>query len=367
MKVLIVGAGIGGLTLAAFFKKIDIDFDILEKCTEWNTQGYSLGIWDNGRDILKKLGLDNKFDSEGQKIRDFIICNGAGKILKKYNLTDLYSEYGSAYTHLNRKSLHSWLLEQVGEDKVKLGSSLSSLEETNEYDVIVGADGVHSHVRDLAFSGQDYEHYSEWRVWLVRVNNKYQKESSVIQYVETGQFVSVFDDKDRTLAVLIAPADHKNWDEEKGRVDRIKKIFNKHSIVSEMMEGVEDSEITPTNLSFVDMKSWTKGKVALLGDAAHAMEPFAGLGASMAMEDAYVLSGELLKAKNGLQGVADALWSYERKRKNRVRLAKKATANMRWWALSRSSLLQRIVLFFAPYTPTKYFTKSFHALLKQEI
>ncbi|MEK7120800.1 MAG: NAD(P)/FAD-dependent oxidoreductase [Patescibacteria group bacterium] len=367
MKVLIVGAGIGGLTLGAFLKKLNIDFDIVEKCTDWNKQGYSIGIWDNGRDILEKLGLADKFDKEGQKIRDFIICSGKGKLLKRYDLSEFYSEYGSAYTHLNRKSLHDWLLELVGDNKVRLGTTIESLEQMQGYDVVIAADGVHSQVRSLVFSKKDCEHYSEWRVWLTRVNNKYQKESSVIQYIEPEQFVSVFDDKDQTLAVLIAPADHTSWDEELGRTDRIKKIFNRHPVVSEMLQGINDSEITPTNLSFVNMKNWTKGNIALLGDAAHAMEPFAGLGASMAMEDAYVLAGELFKIQEGGQAIETALNQYEFKRKNRIKIAKKATVNMRWWAICRSSLFQKVITWCAPYAPTGYFTKNFRNLLKQDI
>ena len=60
MKILIVGAGLGGLTLAAFLKKLDIDFDIIEKCKDWKEKGYSLGMWNNGRNILKKTWFGRK-------------------------------------------------------------------------------------------------------------------------------------------------------------------------------------------------------------------------------------------------------------------------------------------------------------------
>jgi len=367
MRILIVGAGIGGLSLASFLNKFDIDFDILDKATDWNQQGYSIGLWDNGRDMLKKLGLDEKLDKEGQQIHDFFICNGKGKILKTYDLRDFCRTYSSTYTLIDRVILHSWLVTLVGGDRIKMNSTISSLNEAKDYDVVVGADGIHSRVRNLTFFDEDYEHYSEWRVWFTRVGHKFQKEKSIVQYIEPKQFVSLFDDGEKTLAVLISPARQNEWDKEKGRVERLKKTFNKHPVVSEMLTDVQDSDVTPTDLSFVEMKNWVKGNVALLGDAAHALEPFAGLGASMAMEDAYVLAGELFKACKGAVSTEEALIGYETRRKERITTAKHATKKMRWWSIYKSSLLQDFINFMTPYAPTSYFTRDFRKLLDQEI
>ena len=68
MKILIVGAGIGGLTLAAFLRDSNIEYDIVEKAPDWSHQGYSLSLWNNGRNILRKLDLAEKFDSCGTRI-----------------------------------------------------------------------------------------------------------------------------------------------------------------------------------------------------------------------------------------------------------------------------------------------------------
>ncbi len=367
MKILIVGAGMGGLALAAFLKKFDLDFDIVEKSANWKRQGYSLGMWDNGRDILKKLGLEEKFDKFGEQIKEFVICNGNGQVIRNYNLGDFYLKYGSAYTHIDRNLLHSWLLELAGANKIKLNTPLQNLDQTNSYDVVVGADGVHSQVRNLIFSDNDYEHYSQWRAWFIRIDNKFRRPKSVVQYMEAGQFISIFDDKNQTLAVFIAPADHSQHDEEKGRVTRLIKVFNRHSQVTKMLKDIKDSQITATNLSFVDITKWVKGKFVLLGDAAHAMEPFAGLGASMALEDAYVLAGELIKAKNGERSLQEALGYYEKSRQKRVRFAKNATANMRWWAINKSPNFFRMIRLIGPYFPVNHFTADFHQLLKQEI
>ncbi len=168
MKVLIVGGGIGGLTLAAFLKECEIDFNLVEIAKDWNKKGFSLGIWNNGRDILNKLGLAEFFDKEGEMIKDYFVYNGKGKILKKYNLNDFYINYGSAYTHLNRSKLHEALLSKIGEQKVSMNTSITSILQEEDgaivifsngakekYDLVIGADGIHSKVRKLVFGQKD--------------------------------------------------------------------------------------------------------------------------------------------------------------------------------------------------------------------
>lgn len=86
MKVLIVGAGIGGLTLASFLEYSDIDYTIVEKQNATARQGHSIGLWNNGRHILQKLGLEIDFDNSGHRIHTFSINNGAGCELLRHEL-----------------------------------------------------------------------------------------------------------------------------------------------------------------------------------------------------------------------------------------------------------------------------------------
>ncbi|MDO8594097.1 MAG: FAD-dependent monooxygenase, partial [bacterium] len=182
MKVLIVGAGIGGLTLAGFLKDSEIDFEIVEKRTDWNSQGFSLGLWNNGRNILKKLGLEEKFDKAGSRIREYRVCDGRGKVLRVYNLSTFYGEYGLAYTHVDRTALHEWLFELVPKEKVRLGVAIQAINqktngvevvfttgEMKVYDLVVGSDGIHSKVRELAF-GTNFESFDNWRVWYAWID-----------------------------------------------------------------------------------------------------------------------------------------------------------------------------------------------------
>ncbi len=378
MKILIVGAGIGGLTLASFLKDSSIDFEVIDKVSSWSKQGYSLGIWNNGRRILEKLGLADEFDKAGSRIRHYRICDGKGKLLRNYDLTEFYSQYALAYTHVDRDLLHRWLIERVGEDEIHLGVKIKSVKENpdgiiveteegqaKKYDLVVGADGIHSQVRSLVF-GDNYEKFDNWRVWYAWVDTSFKQGATVSEFIEAGEFIGVFDVGTRALVVLIAPADHSTWDDVKGRIDRLRVIFKDEVILSKIFEKMQDQEVVPTDLSHIKMNNWFNGRTVLMGDAAHGFEPHAGLGASMAMEDGYVLAGELLKV-SAEYSLKEALQAYQNTRKKRVHTALQVTNRMRAWAFIKSKLLRKIINLIVPFVPQYFFTNKYHKLLKEEI
>ena len=378
MKILIVGGGIGGLTLAGFLKDSSIEFEIIEKATNWNTQGFSLGIWNNGRNILEKLGIADIFDKEGNRIRYYKICDGKGKLLRLYNLSEFYSAYGLAYSHIERYILHTMLLDRAGRERITLGVEVQSLSEsgagvqvtfnngeTKIYDFVVGADGIHSQVRNLFFNNNS-EHFDNWRVWYAWVDNSFKQQATVTEYVEAGEFIGVFDVGHRTLVVLITPARHAIWDDVTGRLNRLKEIFKDETHLAGFLNNLKEEEIIPTDLSHVEMKKWFKGRVILVGDAAHGFEPHAGLGASMAMEDGYVLAGELMKISSTYT-YDQAFANYQKTRQKRVKIAHSLTNRMRAWAFIKSKLWRKIVNILIPLIPQSFFTKKYHQLLKEEI
>ncbi len=378
MKILIVGAGIGGLTLAAFLRNSSVDVEIVEKAITLSTQGFSLGLWNNGRNILSKLGLCDKFDKEGSRIRYYKICDGKGRELRTFNLSEFYSQYGLAYTQINRVSLHDWLVELAGKEKISLDTHVKTIQqnddavtveftngEIKQYDLVVGADGIHSQVRSLVF-GNEYESFDNWRVWFAWIDNVYKQNATVTEYIEAREFLGVFDVGEKTLAVLIAPAKHAVWDDVKGRLKRLEDTFKDETVLSGFLEKLKEEDIVPTDLSHVQMKTLVKDKVVLLGDAAHGFEPHAGLGASMAMEDGYILAGELMKV-SGNYPLSKALTTYQTVRKERVATARSLTNRMRAWASIKSKPVRWGVNLLIPFIPQSFFTKKYHRLLQEEI
>jgi 2-polyprenyl-6-methoxyphenol hydroxylase-like FAD-dependent oxidoreductase len=379
MKVLIVGAGIGGLSLAAFLNNEGIEYEIVEKSADWKHQGYSLSIWNNGRHILAKLGLAEIFDKSGKRIQNYYIYDGKGKIIRTYRLEDFYATYGIALTLINRGDLHDWLMSKIDNSKVTMNMSVESIIQMpdktkvvftdgsiKEYDLVVGADGIHSKIRNLVFQ-KDITKVSKWRVWYMWIDNKYRSEAAVTEYIEPAEFISIFDSGDKTLAIIAALSDNVIWDDPKGRIERLKQSFkDETTLVPQIFETLKDEEINPADLIHIRLKTWVNNRVVLLGDAAHGFEPHAGIGGSMALEDGYVLAGELMQVSEKYP-LSVALRNYEIKRKKRVEIAWKLTHKMKAWALIRSKFIRRIVNFFIPYFPEWYFVKDYHALMKEEI
>ncbi len=369
----------GGLTLAAFLTDSGIDYEIVEKSSDWSNQGYSIGMWNNGRHILAKLGLDGQFDAGGTPIRDYYIYDGKGKLLRKYNLTHFRSDYGMALCLVGRKGLHDWLFSRIESSKVTMGRSVNSISQdaekvqvvfsdgqVKEYDLVVGADGIHSSVRNLCFQDKVMA-TSMWRVWWMWVDNKYKTKASVTEYIEPGEFVSLFDSGERTLAIIAGLSNGILWDDPKGRIERLRNTFKDETAVSPgIFESLKDADINPADLIHIKLRSWIHGRVVLLGDAAHGFEPHAGIGGSMALEDGYVLAGELMKVSDSYS-LEEALHSYQARRKGRVAVAQKLTARMKAWGLIKSKWLRRVVNLCVPYFPESIFVNEYNALLKEEI
>ncbi len=377
MKILIVGAGIGGLTLAGFLKDSSIEYDIIEKAPAFKGQGYSLGIWHNGRRILEKLGLAEEFDKVGCRINNYLFLDGKGNLLLKYDLSKFYSEYGMAYTNISRTALHDMLLNLVGDKKVKFGCTVERIVQESDkvqvkftfgeakvYDLVVGADGIHSEIRSKIFGG-DFEKFDDWRVWYAWVGNSLKERNTVAGYIEPGSLLGTFDLNDKTLVILSAPVKHSIWDDAVGRRNRLEVLFKNQKLVG-LLDDLKDEDFTVGDFSHVKMKNLVKGNVVLMGDAAHGFEPHAGLGASMAMEDGYVLAGELMKVSSTYL-LKDALSNYQDVRKKRVAIARSLTNGMRGWAFLKSKILRKFLNINMRFLPLSYIMNKYHKLLREEI
>ena len=380
LKVLIIGAGLGGLALANFLDDCEIEYTIIEKCSAWKNEGYCLGFWNNGRHMLRKLRLADRLDLTEVPFQSLLICDGKGTKLRSYNLGHFYSEFGMGYSHIRRADLHQWLLARVA-CPVRMDTSVTFIHEEQDgvtvrfsdgteerFDLVVGADGVHSGVREMCFRKQ-VEYYINWRAFYTWVDRSCARPRVVSQYVAPHEFVAVFDEGDKALVVLVAKCDHALWDDPHQRAARLKLLFrDEPAIFPQVLDKALSDEIFPTDLIEVSLARWHTGRIVLLGDAAHGFEPFAGLGGSMALEDAYVLAAQLGRMSNGDgQELSAALDRYEALRKKRVRQARKITRRMQCWAAIESPLWRNIVNRVIPMVPESWITRGYFEFMRHEI
>ncbi len=377
MKILIVGGGIGGLALAGYLRDSNFDYQIIEKHQDWKHEGYSLGLWGNARLMLKKLDLADEFDEYARPFHFLDIRDGTGKMLKHYNLSKFNCETGMAFAHMRRSDLHELLLSRVDESHIKKGVTIVSIQKdiseklqvvlsdgsSELYDLVVGADGIHSKVREVLFAPH-VEEYSNWRVWWLWSERNTASLSTATEYLEPGMFAMVFDEIDKVLVILATRCDHTLWDDAEGRVERLKKILlNHHISIPLALDKIKSEEILPTDLAVVKLKRWTLKNAVLIGDAAHALEPFSGMGASMALEDAYVLAAQLIQLPHDL---SKALIKYEHIRYARIKKVQKLTSRMRGWMVIESPIVRKIINYFIPIIPESIFVNSYMDLLKKE-
>ena len=379
MKILIVGAGISGLTLGCFLKKhTDFEVDIIDKAADWSHLGFTIGIWDLGRQILSRLDLDSDFDRLGRQIHSLFITDRDNKhLVRLYHFDEFYKKYESAYTHIGRKDLHDILLNNSN-CKVRMGLSPEKITQQNNsvevifsdgtkdnYDLVVGADGLHSKVRELIFPDDKVE-YTGNRVWFAWIPRKFVANQTVTEIIGKNHIVNLFDDPSNACAVFTAPEIPKTFDEPKTRIERLKDHFKSFGApIPEILSTLKAEDLLPSDIGFVNSNNWVKNRVVLIGDAAHAMEPFAGIGASMGMEDAYVLMDELcqLHSPSIINKVLDR---YMERRLPRVELARQQTRLRYWWLTSNIPGVAPIRKIFSKMIPIGHFTKGYKKLLDTE-
>lgn len=300
-------------------------------------------------------------------------------MIRSVHLKSMYAEFGGAVAIVGRKELHDLLLKKVGETRVIMHRTIVGIAQRNEkcevqfddgssgmFDVVVGADGVHSKVRDLVFH-EHIESYRNWRAWYVWIDNAFAVPGSIVEYIEPRENITVFAAGGKTLATMFAPADHKTWDNQEGRIQRLKDLFKDEShVVPQALENIRDTDVMPTDLADVSMRHTVRGHVALIGDAAHCFGPMAGLGTAMALEDAYTLAAEL-QCVSSVKSIEDALATYEQHRKKRRHLARRLNKHIRLGALIKSRLWARVVMLVAPIIPERLLTDDYRKLLREEI
>lgn len=379
-KILIVGGGMAGMCLAAFLEKLGLDYIVIDKTSDWKRQGFEVAVWKNGRDILKKLGLTEQFDACGEKARFECLRDGAGGIIRSIPFRYLTAVYGSAVTVIARSKLHDLLVSCVDPLRIKTGASITNISEhydgvfvtfadtrVEKYDVVVGADGIHSSVRNLAYKVHE-ESCVDWRAWYFWIDNSFHHTGELATYVEPGQVATLFGAQGRTMVFLFAPQVHGEIDEVATRIDRLKARFSRLSgLVPKIFEGVNAEDIIVGDLSDVSLPVWYTARTVLIGDAAHSLGPTAGMGCSMAFEDAYVLASELYKYHRGTQTLVDAFAAYESHQRPRIQDVYKVTQEIRYGTMFILPYIPKLLKFVFWVAPSRFVFRHLEPLFAKEI
>ena len=334
-KALIIGAGIGGTALALFIKRAGIESEIYEAREQ--PEGFSLILASNGVAVLKELGLDHAVMAEGSAVSNSMTLTGKGRRLGEIALAG----GGFKSVFIKRVPLGMILSNEAERQGIKItrGKRLADIEVTAQGsvvatfqdgmqargDLLIGSDGVHSRARqfvDPAFPGPAY-------TGLIN-SGGYTSGMKLSSALETIQFVF---GKRAFFGYHVGQTGYAYWftnwphEQEPARgefdgmtdAERRQEMLAKYAgelpIFQELIEKAD--ETFPYFLSYTlpkQPKVWHRGPVVVMGDAAHAISPSSGQGASMALEDAAILA----KCLRDVPDLEQAFTTYEHLRRERT-------------------------------------------------
>lgn len=349
-KVLIAGGGVGGLTAALALLKKGIECEVFEQAQELREVGAGVQIAANGTRVLFELGLEQAVRNRG--------VEAAGKEIRLWNtgaswkLFDLGAEsvqrYGFPYFLLHRSDLHGMLAEAVQRikpDAIRLGARCKGFEDHGDGvtlltecgerirgDALIGADGLHSRVRQQLF-GSEQARFSGGVAWrgLVPMERlpEHQRRSVGANWIGPRGHVITYPVRPDLLN-FVGHVERDDWQveswTESGEVAECLADFEGwHEDIRRIIENIE----MPFKWALYlrePLQQWTRGRVSLLGDACHATLPYLAQGANMAIEDGFVLA-RCIEAAGG--DLPAALLRYQNARCERTtQIVRRSAANL---------------------------------------
>ena len=353
--VLISRIGIGGPTLAFWLKAAGFSPTLVERSPALRTGGYVIDFWGLGYDIAERMGLSSDIDRIGYHMRELRMVDGRGNRVAGFG-TAVFSELtGGRYVTLGRSDLSRLIVDKIKDTcEILFGDEIESLRDQSNgvdvrlkrggdrrFDLVIGADGLHSNVRRLVFGSQDrFEKKLGYMVAAFEVKGYSPRDEEVyVVYGKPGRQLGRFAlHNDRTLFLLVFAG---NFDTSGDRLD----LAAQKAILRERFDdgnwecGRILDELDRTQELYFDrvsqivMDTWSSGRVALVGDAAFCISLLGGQGSALAMTAAYVLAGELSKSEGRHK---DAFRSYEEL--------------LRTYITAKQRSAERFAGFFAPKT-----------------
>jgi 2-polyprenyl-6-methoxyphenol hydroxylase-like FAD-dependent oxidoreductase len=315
-SVLISGAGIAGPALAFWLKAAGFQPTLMERAPRLRGGGYVVDFWGLGYDIAERMGLAAKIHRIGYHVREMRIVDNHGKRITGIDAGVFRELTGGRYVTLPRSDLSRLLFEKVKDTtEIIFGDEIIGLHEQPDgvlvksgtlperrFDLVIGADGLHSDVRRLAFGPQhQFEKQLGYAVAAFEVQGYRPRDEDVyLIYGQPGRMLGRFTlHGDRTLFLLVfstgGAALPAMLDQQKAMLREIYRD-GKWECPCVLDELDRADELYFDSVSQIRMQGWSRGRVALLGDAAFCVSLLAGQGSALAMISAYVLAGELANA-----------------------------------------------------------------------
>lgn len=356
LQVLVVGAGIAGLTTAYWLRRAGHHVRVIERAARPRAEGFMIDFYGTGYTVAEEMGIIPALRTIHREIARWTLEDMSGVPLFSLPYADVRRRlFGDRHFNFLRSHLERLLLSLVRDEiDVRYGVSLDALrpcgdciaatltdESSVVCDLVVGAGGMHSPTRRL-WIGNDIltERYLGFDAAAFSFEDPTLR-ASVGDHVRTisgpGRQVTVYPTDDERIGVFLVYEREHSLEDRSARaiLEVVRAVFREFGgVVPELLAAAGDAtDVYYDAITQVSVAHWSRGHVVLVGDACHCVSPLGGQGASLAMAGARSLAQELATARND---VRVALTAYERHMRPIVARAQDAGLRMARWIAPRN-------------------------------
>jgi 2-polyprenyl-6-methoxyphenol hydroxylase-like FAD-dependent oxidoreductase len=343
-RVLIVGGGLSGTSAALALQREGIHVELIEREPVWGALGTGITLMSPALRALDQLGVLDKCLAAGNGCSEMSLFDVDGNVLHELHIHGLVAGY-PAVAGMMRPELHRILAEAATEagTSVRTGTTVVSLDQTDgavdvelsdgskeSFDLVLAADGLRSQIRDMVFGDESPKPNALGQVVWRALHRRPASVTGEFQFygpgLKTG-FTPMGPDKMYQFLVQPFDADLPSPEERPAQMRELLAPFG--GSVAEVRDEITDpAKVDVRKLYWLIMPSpWYRGRVLLIGDAAHATTPQLAMGGAIAMEDGIVL-GELLTAESDIQ---TALEKFMERRFERCRMVVENSVQLSEW------------------------------------
>jgi 2-polyprenyl-6-methoxyphenol hydroxylase-like FAD-dependent oxidoreductase len=333
-RALIVGAGPGGLTAAIALRRVGIEVALFERAPRLGMVGAGIGVQSNAMRALMRLGIGDRLLQAGTEVREQQICDQHGTVLLRLPQGEVADAFGTPTISLLRADVQLALVDALDDGVLRLGAECTAVEQDEDGvtahfadgssergAVLIGADGGRSVVRKHVFGESDAQpRYSGVTIWrsVAQLDGALPEDTARL-CLGSGQTFVMFPVGRQRIYWGMGKREQEGGKVPAEGVHEV--LFDQLGeflpLAREIVRATPESEVIRTDIYDRDPdRTWCRGRVVLLGDAAHLTTPFVGQGAGISMEDSVRLAKELaLTDRLRDQGMlAQALKAYESER-----------------------------------------------------